>query len=481
MSIQVTMIFARSLVFFIIASHQTATTEGQYTVRPTTASLERKQSSQRRPEQLSTMVTTLSRRSTSSEQTTSRVSEPRPPATFPLQDSDCFCSYDVMSNLLSCSPSLQNFPSSRMSREMSPIINITLSDCNFFNNHFNLPIFSGQEIDHLHLYDINRQDYLLFDHDSFFPYRIHHIYIYYTFVAPITMLLLSNETFASPSISHVLTTLHIDSCYLLTVDSPFRYLRALQSITLIDIEHFSWYDFNQEIRQLPQLRWIDIVDETELMNNDTANVIACRDVPTQWIFSYRYIQTCGCEFVALLNSTRRFGDQYQCVNSSNAIDFLANVCRANGKVYEIKNQTNQFCQRCVSYGCPSWNCLRRSIRFSATVSAIVQIRLRPSPPTNTEHTFDQTVSLPRESRFLANQRKQNTRFSGIQFSCFDSDRFQSESLGKFVDGRSFLPSNHGRNVNSSLVIWTLLFPHELHEHLAKSAHLSGPVDENNQR
>lgn len=358
---QVKMIFSRtvvlSIIIIIILSHSVTIAQVQYPARATTASLELKPrpSSQTRPEESSTMTTSMPRRSTDSYWTTAKVTEIKPslspPNASPLRDSDCFCSYDVKINLLSCSPSVRNFSAPSSYKETPPLINITFSDCTFSNNRFNLPNIDGQEIDHLHLYDINRQDYLVFDHTSFASYRIQHIYIYYTFVTPITMLLLSNETFSSPSIGNVLRTLHIDSCYLLSLYSPFRHLRALQSITLIDIEQFSWYDLHQQIRSLPQLRWIYIGDEIQSNDNEIANTIACRKLPAQWILSYRSIQTCGCEFVALMNATRPFGALYQCINSSNTIDFLANVCRANGKVYEMTNRADQFCQRCLSYRC----------------------------------------------------------------------------------------------------------------------------------
>ena len=91
---------------------------------------------------------------------------------FRLTDSNCFCSYDRVSNLLSCSPSLQNATSYPVSDTNFPLINVTLDDCMFSSNHFSVPNIGRKNIDQLRIYDANRNDYLVLDGTSFSSYSI---------------------------------------------------------------------------------------------------------------------------------------------------------------------------------------------------------------------------------------------------------------------------------------------------------------------
>jgi len=271
----------------------------------------------------------------------------------PLIDSDCFCSYNQLINLLLCSPLLQNSPSLPLSSINLSLINVTLNECTFSNNHLSLPIIQNKTIDHLRLYDINHQDYLVFDITSFSSYQINHLVITYTYIQPITILLISNETFSSSSINLSLRSLYIDSCYIITLNKPFNRLFSIESITLLNIQQFSWYDFQQQIIRLPKLRSIYIGEDILTVPNDIFNAISCQELSPQWILTYHSIQTCSCKLISLLQTIRPFGDLYKCLNSDNIIDIINDICQFNGKEYKIQNETNLFCNRCLSIQCPN--------------------------------------------------------------------------------------------------------------------------------
>jgi hypothetical protein len=272
---------------------------------------------------------------------------------FPLIDSDCFCSYDLTINLLLCSPLFQTSSSYSLSDTNIPLINITLNDCTFATNRLNLPINLRKNIDQLRLYNVNYQNYLVLDATSFSSRTINHMYIIYSYSQPITMLLISNETFSSSSISLSLRTLYITSCYLVALNQTLNRLFLLESITLKNIDQFSWYDFQQQIIHLPKLRYIYITEEILSLTSDIFNAISCQDISSKWIFSYRSTQTCSCKFMSFLRTVRHVGDIYKCPNSDNPIDFIDNICQFNGKEYEIHNQTDLFCNKCSNYQCRS--------------------------------------------------------------------------------------------------------------------------------
>ena len=273
--------------------------------------------------------------------------------TIPLMNSNCFCSYYQITNLFSCSPFLQNSSSNLLSSSNLPMINVTLTDCIFFDNHFSLPIIKGKNIDYLRLQDVNLQDYLVFDATSFSSYSINHVYIFYRNTQRITMLLISNETFSSSTINLSLRTLYMDTCYLITLNEPLNRLYSLESITLLNIQQFSWYDFQQQMIYLSKLRYIYIGEDLASRNNNIANVVSCDDISAQWMLTYRLVQTCSCKFMSLLTTLYRFGNAYRCPNSDSTIEFLDSVCQFNGKEYNIQNQTNSFCKKCLSYQCPN--------------------------------------------------------------------------------------------------------------------------------
>ncbi len=272
---------------------------------------------------------------------------------FRLIDSDCFCSYNQSINLLSCSPYLQNSSSFSLSSSNHSLINITLNDCTYSNNHFNLPKIENKNIDYLRLNDVNHQDYLVFGRTSFNSYSINHLYIIYTYIQPITMLLISNETFSSSSSSIALSlrTLYIDSCYLVTLYQPFTRLVLLESITFINIHEFSWYDFQQQIIHLPQLRSIYLGEKILTTTNDIFNVLSCQDLSPQWTFTYRLVQTCSCQLISFLTTIHPAENFYQCPNSNQKIDFIDDICQFHGKEYQIRNYTNTFCNQCLSKQC----------------------------------------------------------------------------------------------------------------------------------
>ena len=272
---------------------------------------------------------------------------------FPLKDSNCFCLYVLITNLLTCSPSLQNSFSFPISSSNISFFNLTLNDCIFSNNHLSLPMIPGKNIDYLRLYNINSQDYLVFDATTFSLYTINRLYIFYSYIQPITMLLLSKETFSSLPISLSLRTLYIDSCYLITLNKPFNRLLALESITLRNIDKFSWYDFQQQIIYLTKLRYVYIEEAIIFLAPDIFNAISCQDISSQWLFTYRLIQTCSCTFILFLKTISRHGNTSKCPNSDNIIEFISDSCQYNGIEYRIQNQTNLFCNKCLTYQCPN--------------------------------------------------------------------------------------------------------------------------------
>jgi hypothetical protein len=127
---------------------------------------------------------------------------------FPLPNSNCFCSYDPVINLLLCSPLFQYSSSYPLSSTNNSLINVTLNDCIFSNNHLNLPTIKDKNIDHLWLYDVNRADYLVIDGTSFSSFTINHMHILFSINQQITILLISDDTFSS--ISSSLRTIYID-------------------------------------------------------------------------------------------------------------------------------------------------------------------------------------------------------------------------------------------------------------------------------
>ena len=271
---------------------------------------------------------------------------------FPLPNSNCFCSYDPVINLLLCSPLFQYSSTYPLSSTNNSLINVTLNDCVFSNNHLTLPTLNNKNIDHLWLYDLNRADYIVTDGTSFSSYTINHMHILFTLNQQITILLISDDTFSLSSISSSLRTIYIESCYLILFNKPLNNLLSLESIILIDLQQFSWYDFQQQIIRLPKLRYVYIGEDTPTANK-ISNVLSCPDISSQWIFTYISIQTCSCELMLFLQTVHRFRDFDRCPNSNNTIYFIDNVCQFNGTVYPIKNQTNLFCNKCLSYQCPN--------------------------------------------------------------------------------------------------------------------------------
>lgn len=274
-------------------------------------------------------------------------------SSVPLINSNCLCAYDHRLNSFECSPYLQNSATLPLSAVNLPLINVTLNDCIFSNNRFNLPLIQGKNIDHLQLNDINHQDYLLLDSTSFASYSINAISINYTYLQPITMLLLSNETFASPILRRSLKRLHIESSYLLTLNQPFSYLISLQSITLMNIPQFSWYDFYQQIVYLPNLRSIYLGEMFVSNTHDIFNVLSCQELSSQWMLTYRLLQTCSCHLMAFLGTVERKGQIYQCRNSNKTVDFIDNICQIHNREYLVRNQTEPFCKQCLVNLCPS--------------------------------------------------------------------------------------------------------------------------------
>ena len=286
---------------------------------------------------------------------------------FPLINSDCFCSYDLTINLLLCSPLLQTSSTYPLSDTNIPLINLTLNDCTFSDHHLNLPIIPGKNIDQLRLYNVNYQTYLVLDATSLSLYTINHMYIVYSYSQPITMLLISNETFSSS-----LRTLYITSCYLLTLNKPLNRLFSLESITLKNIEQFSWYDFQQQIVRLPRLRYIYITEEILSLTSDIFNAISCQDILPQWIVTYRSTQTCSCTYISLLKTVHRVGDVYKCPNSDNTIDFIDDICQFNGKEYAIQNRTDLFCDKCQTYRCRNGTLCAET--YDSEASCVLQSR-----------------------------------------------------------------------------------------------------------
>ncbi|CAF0748159.1 unnamed protein product [Rotaria sordida] len=287
--------------------------------------------------------------------TSTRTYRPLAPATttdaFHLIDSDCFCSYDQTINLLSCSPYLKDSFSYPLPYINTPTINVTLTSCKFFSKHLNLPLINGRNIDYLRLDDVNHKDYLVIDRTSFSSYRINHIYILCGYTQPITILLISNETFLSSFINLSLRTLYIDSCYLVTLNNTLNRLSYLESITLNNIEKFSWHDFQQEIIYLPNLRYIYIGEEISSTKNNIFNALSCQDILPQWILTYHLIQTCSCKLISFLTTIQHYNNISKCPNSDNRIEYIKDICLFNGKKYQIQNRPNLFCNKCLSYRC----------------------------------------------------------------------------------------------------------------------------------
>ena len=290
----------------------------------------------------------------------------------PLINSNCFCVYDQSMNLFQCSPFLQYSSSFPLSSTSRSLINMTLNDCTFSNNRFSLPSIPGKVIDHLQLNDINHQDYLIFDATSFAFCSINTLTINYTYIQPITMILLSNETFASPILRRSLQRLHIESCYLLTLNQPFSCLVSLQSLTLINIPQFSWFDFRQQILSLPNLRRIYLGENIVSNTNDVFNVLSCRDLSPRWMLTYRLIQTCSCQLLAFLQTVERVGNRYRCRNSTTIVDFIDDICQIYNREYLIENQTNFFCNQCLSNRCDIGTFCAESLDLNSTCLPILR-------------------------------------------------------------------------------------------------------------
>ncbi|CAF1140369.1 unnamed protein product [Adineta steineri] len=271
----------------------------------------------------------------------------------PLPNSNCFCSYDQIINLLLCSPLLQTSTSYPLSDTNTSLINITLNDCIFSTNHLNLPMIQRKNIDQLRLYNVNHRNYLVLDGSSFSSYSINNLFVVYSYTLPITMLLISNDTFSLSSINLSLRTLYISSCYIVTLNKPFTRLFLLESISLINIYQFSWYDFQQQIVLLPKLQTIYIVDEIFSLTGDIFNAISCQDLSSQWTFTYRSLQTCSCKYISFLQTMHRLPNSYKCPNSNNAIDFMDDICQFKEKEYQIQDEPNLFCNRCLTFPCPN--------------------------------------------------------------------------------------------------------------------------------
>ncbi|CAF4591559.1 unnamed protein product [Rotaria socialis] len=266
-------------------------------------------------------------------------------------DSNCFCVFGRTPNLLECSPTLRDHPSAALSDTNTDSINITLNSCLFNANHFTLPTIKEKPINRLHLIDVNRGGYLVFDATSFSTYKIEHLSIEYNYDNSSTKLLISKEAFSSISIRSKLRRLSLKNCYLIELNNPMRELLSLNSIELTSIHGFSWYDFRQEIKYLPSLAYIKIdeIDSTPI--NTIFNVLSCQDILPRWILTFRLIQTCSCEFMEFLKATPHNDSEFRCGNEIKDIVIRDDVCRFNGSVYEIKNRKEQFCKQCVSSKC----------------------------------------------------------------------------------------------------------------------------------
>ena len=272
---------------------------------------------------------------------------------FRLQNTDCFCSYDLVINLLVCSPLFENATTTDIASRNSSMINVTLHYCTFVNNCLQLPNIANKSIDELRLYDINYDNYLILDSKSFSTISINQLYIIYTHIQPLAIVLMSNETFVSSTMSSSLRKLHIESCYIWSLNQPLSRLFQLESLTLINIQQFSWYDFQKQIINLPQLRLIIIEENLISSTNDIFNVLSCQDLASQWTLSYGLIQTCSCQLLTFIQTIRRYKNTYRCLNSNNAIDFIDDICQFNGKEYKLdNNHTQLFCHQCLSRTCP---------------------------------------------------------------------------------------------------------------------------------
>ncbi|CAF2027361.1 unnamed protein product [Rotaria magnacalcarata] len=265
-------------------------------------------------------------------------------------DSNCFCVYDRTPNLVECSPMLRNQPPIVLSNNTTQI-NMTLTSCIFNANRFTLPTIENKPIDRLHLMDVNRGGYLVFDATSFSAHKISHISIEYNYDNSPTKLLISNEAFSQISIKSKLRKLSFKNCYLITLKKSIGELVLLFSIELTNIHGFSWYDFLQEIKGLRSLKDITIDEINSTSINSIFNVLSCQDILPQWNLTFLLIQTCSCEFMEFLKATPHNGSIFQCTNEAKDIHIRDDVCRYNGSVYEIKNRTEQFCKQCLSSKC----------------------------------------------------------------------------------------------------------------------------------
>ena len=349
---------------------------------------------------------------------------------FPLINSDCYCSYDQRINLLTCSPLLRYSFAFLIPSKNTSSINITLNDCTFSDNRLHLPIIKEKQIDHLHLHNINYQDYYVLDKESFSSYLINHLSIYYHYTQSITVIIMSNETFSSTSINLSLRTLHIDSCYLLAFNKPFNKLSLLESMTLKNIYQFSWYDFHQEIKHLPRLRYLYISDEYISTKNNIFNVLSCEDISSQWIFTYRLIQTCSCKFISFLKTMHNGEHAYKCPNSDYTIDFIDNICQFNGKKYKIGNQINLFCNKCLSYRCSNQTACSEALNSEPNCLSLSRndyktIHTRMPLTFSTEQFL--RYKTPEHSFENSNRTLESNEFYSISAILIDSNRNHSEN------------------------------------------------------
>lgn len=347
---------------------------------------------------------------------------------FALPDSDCFCSYDLLINLLVCSPLFQNASSSPLTSQNQTLINVTLYDCTLFTNRFILPSIQNKTIDYLRLYDVNRQSYLFFDSTSLSSYPINQLYIMYTYAPPLTMLLMSNETFASPVIALSLRQLYIDTCYLVTLNKPLSRLIRLESLTFMNIPQFSWYDLQQQIVHLPKLNLVYIGENIVSSSNDIFNVLSCQDLPSRWSLSYRLTQTCSCYLLSFLQSVRRDQNVYRCSNSNASLDFIDDICHSNGKEYSLQNNTTLFCNNCLSKSCSNGSLCAETYDIEPTCLPLSyhdyeMIRTRiPATPLTMPYLLQECQSYLTQN---SNKTLEATGFNNVATVLIDSNRNQS--------------------------------------------------------
>ena len=274
---------------------------------------------------------------------------------IPLVNSDCLCFYDSMTNSLICTPPsvVEFLPSSPLPSTDRPSINVALNGCQFLNNIVKLPMIGRRSIDHLRLNNINAQGYLLFDSSSFASSSISHITISYTSTDPVSILLLSNDTFAPLSSS--LRTLYIDSCYLITLYRPFRQLTSLQSISFVTVDQYSWSDFYQDIVSLPVLGQVFITDRLFSTTGPFMNAVSvsCSNLAPSWILNDRTGQTCDCTFVSMLRAENSLQDIFKCSDSNDTMNLLGLICRLQKRGPLALNRISPSCRKCPSDACSS--------------------------------------------------------------------------------------------------------------------------------